>query len=527
MNDFDCIVIGSGIGGLTTASLLSRLRKQRVLVLERHFKPGGFTHIFKRGKYKWDVGIHYIGGMAEGEMMRGMVDYLTDHRLKWARMNDPFEKFVYPDFTFSLRSGAQNYQEDLVAMFPDEKKAIEHYIKDVTSTAGWFGRHITMKSVPPLIEKIAAPLILHGGHSALMSTKEYLDKNFKDEKLKALLVSQWGDYGLPPAQSTFAIHSLIVTHYFDGGFYPVGSSSQIAESIIPSIEQNGGEIRLYHDVEEILIESGKVTGVRATEYQGVNAIERQYTAPVIISDAGGYNTYCRLISNANAEKSSEIKQARSFYEKNMRGSSNVTLYLGLKRSPAELGFAGENHWIYPGYDHDHNFKNRNDLLNGNPAAAYLSFPSLKDPSAQDHTAEIISFVDYEPFAKWKTAPWKNRGGEYDQIKESITEGLLNFVESHYLGFKDLIDYKELSTPVTNEFFTGHPDGMIYGLPCTKERFQSKWASVRTPVDHLFLTGADASSPGFAGAMMGGFAAASAVMGLGGLMKLMKELRAGK
>ncbi|HCI16410.1 MAG TPA: FAD-dependent oxidoreductase, partial [Candidatus Marinimicrobia bacterium] len=57
---FDTIIIGSGMSGLTAAVLLSQYG-QRVLVLEKHFKAGGFTHTFTRKKYEWDVGIHYIG----------------------------------------------------------------------------------------------------------------------------------------------------------------------------------------------------------------------------------------------------------------------------------------------------------------------------------------------------------------------------------------------------------------------------------------------------------------------------------
>ena len=57
---YDAIIIGSGIGGLCSAALLS-MKGKKVLVLEKHFKIGGWTHTFRRKNYEWDVGIHYIG----------------------------------------------------------------------------------------------------------------------------------------------------------------------------------------------------------------------------------------------------------------------------------------------------------------------------------------------------------------------------------------------------------------------------------------------------------------------------------
>ena len=70
---FDVIMIGSGMGALTTASILAQIGKKRVLLLERHFKPGGFTHSFRRKKYEWDVGVHYVGQMQPGSMARRMM----------------------------------------------------------------------------------------------------------------------------------------------------------------------------------------------------------------------------------------------------------------------------------------------------------------------------------------------------------------------------------------------------------------------------------------------------------------------
>lgn len=516
---FDVVIIGSGIGALTTASVLARTQGKRVLILERHFKAGGFTHVFKRkGRYLWDVGIHYIGGLAKGGLVRELFDFVTRNGVDWQKMNDPFEKFVYPDFTFSVYSGEERYRSDLIQAFPDEKEAIERYFSDVKSASAWFGRNFSIKPMPPAIEKIAHLLTMIGSSSALIPTSEYMNRNIKNERLRAVLLSQWGDYGLPPSQSAFVIHALIATHYFDGGYYPVGGSGRIAESVEKILKENGGGVLLYHEAAEILVENGQAIGVRVVETKGHEKIEKTIYADAVVSNAGAKNTYLKLLpATVPVPFRDEIRNFPN-------GGSNVTLYIGFKDTPAKLGFRGENYWIYPSYDHDQNFERRNEIVEGRPSACYLSFPSLKDSHAEAHTAEIITFVDYEPFKKWKDEPWKKRGEEYDALKEKIAQSLIGFVDARYPGFRDLIDFYELSTPLSNEFFAGHPAGTIYGLPCTPERFHKEWAGVRTPVQNLYLTGADAGSPGVVGAMMGGYGAAASILGINGLMRLLKQLR---
>src|ERR1700683_272716 len=90
---YDAIVIGSGIGGLTAAALLAKHGGQKVLVLERHYTAGGFTHVFRRPGYEWDVGVHY-DGQAKGvrDQVRAAFDHLTDGRLQWHPMPDVYDR---------------------------------------------------------------------------------------------------------------------------------------------------------------------------------------------------------------------------------------------------------------------------------------------------------------------------------------------------------------------------------------------------------------------------------------------------
>ncbi|MGR9108605.1 MAG: phytoene desaturase family protein, partial [Gammaproteobacteria bacterium] len=222
---FDVIVIGSGIGGLTCASLFARLYRKKVLVLERHFRPGGFTHSFRRkARYEWDVGVHYVGEMNPGSHYRQLFDQITGNGVDWRPMPEVYDRFVYPDFTFEARAGMRRFRADLIERFPREQRAIEQYFKDLIAAARWYGRLMFARLLPDKLRPLSRLLTCVGRRLAMMRTGEYLQRHFRDEKLKAVLLSQWGNAGLPPGRSAFAVHAVIACHYFDGGYYPVGGA---------------------------------------------------------------------------------------------------------------------------------------------------------------------------------------------------------------------------------------------------------------------------------------------------------------
>ena len=506
-NHYDVIVIGSGMGALSCASILSQQYHKKVLVLERHFKLGGFTHIFKRkGKYVWDVGLHYVGGMGAGEMSRAVFDYVTGGGVTWQEMPDVYDVFVYPDLTFKARKGGREMKADLIAQFPGEAAGIERYFSDVMKVARWFGRHYMAQSLPGVFTPLGAALRYPGRQLALTTTGEYLDRHLSDPRLKAILVSQWGDYGLPPSQSAFTIHAMIASHYFKGGYYPVGGSKTIADSVVPLVEQHGGQLLVNHEVQEVLIQNGRAVGVKVREIKGEEYIEKEYFADAVVSNAGAYLTYTRLLP---ADYPLSFRREVETYTP---GVSTVTAYLGFKDDPRTLGLQGENYWLFSSYDHDRMFRERNRLWEGNAVAAYLSFPSLKNPLARAATAEIIGFLDYDFFRQWAGEPWQKRSADYEAVKERICEALIDFCEARLPGLRSMIDYRELSTPLSTEHFTAHREGNVYGLPAIPQRYRHSWLGTRTPVKNLYLTGADAGVHGIVGALMSGVFTAGTLMG---------------
>ncbi|WND04099.1 NAD(P)/FAD-dependent oxidoreductase [Temperatibacter marinus] len=515
---YDAIFIGSGIGSLTTAAILAKLYKKRCLILERHYEIGGFTHTFRRpGGNEWDVGVHYIGDMNDGATMRQISDFITDGHLKWQRMEDPFDVFDYPDFSFGQVGDKKQFVSDLIKQFPHEETGIHAYFAALKAARKWnYGR--MLKEVLPSPMKFLARLMMRSHNKvALATVDDIIDPLISDPKLKAVLLSQWGDYGLAPSEAAFGTHALVANHYLHGGYYPEGGAASMADTIMPLIEAAGGTCLINHEVKEIIVESGKAVGVEVLAKKGKKGgTLKRFNAPQIVSCAGAHLTYDKLLPK---EYGAEHAKA---LEPLIADMSTATMYIAFNDNPAKLGFRGENHWIFSSYDHN-NYAKGTGLTEGMAKGGYLSVPSLKDPRSQTHRAELIGFMDWAAVEKWQGSEWMNRGTDYEKLKEQIAESLLNLAEERFPGFKDMVSYYDLSTPLSTQHFVGSPKGSIYGVKATPERYQQKCLGVKTPVKNLYLTGADAFAFGVGGAMISGVATAGVMAGSFGFFKVWKKI----
>ncbi|MEI7444207.1 MAG: FAD-dependent oxidoreductase [Burkholderiales bacterium] len=523
---YDAIVIGSGIGGMTAAGLLAGVAGRRVLVLERHTEPGGLTHVFRRDGAAWDVGVHYVGELEPGSPGRAYFDYLSGGRLHWNRMPDAFERFVYPDLDVTVPSDPAAYERTLVDAFPDEAPAIRRYFADIERATKWATLGFVRAMVPRPVEPLLRLVQRLTGRLGTTTTGDYLAKRFRSPRLRALLASQWGDYGLPPSRSAFAIHAQIVRHYLHGAWFPEGGAGRIARSLEPGIERTGGAIRVAQEVTRILVEDGRAVGVEVVDRRGATPCTRTFRAPIVISNAGVPATFERLLPT-DGEIGARTAPLRALAARlNASGLSAVTLYLRLKADARTIGVNGENIWISETFDHDDVAAQTRGLLAGEPRAVFVSFPSIKSGEDRVHTAEIIAFTEDAPFAAWTDRPHGRRGADYSALKQRIGEGLLRAADRRLPGLADLVAYAELATPATIEHFTGHPGGRFYGLPATPERYRSTLLGPRTPIEGLYLSGSDAGCLGIYGAMMGGVGAACQVLGARGMPMIRAALKAG-
>ena len=514
---YDAIVIGSGMGGLTTAALLSELG-WKVCVLEQHYTAGGYTHSYARAGYEWDVGVHYIGDVGVKTRTRRMFDFLSDGELKWAPMDDEYDRFYIGDKVFCARAGKREFRDNLVAQFPAEEQAIDRYMQLLSGVGGalsMFGMGRVMK---PWLRAVASPYMKWKMPTYLYEkTYDVLSRLTDDQDLIATICGQWGDMGLPPKQSAFLMHAMIARHYLYGGFYPVGGSWRIADSIIPKIQKAGGEVFTYANVKRILVEDGAVSGV---EMEDGHRIECQ----CVVSSAGIDNTFGHLLPGDVVKRSGygdSIAQLRP-------SIGHLGVYIGLKGTAEELGLPGTNFWIYPSNDYDRAVK----AFIENPGASfpvvYISFPSAKDPDYLNRhpgtaTIEIVAPAPYEWFEKWKGTTWGKRGNGYEGFKAELGERLMRHLYDKLPQLEGRVDYYEVSTPLSTEWFSGYRRGELYGLDHSPERLQQDWLGPRTRIPGLWLTGQDTLTCGVAGAMMAGMLTTTAMVGKRKISPLMKRI----
>lgn len=508
-SNYDVIVIGSGMGGLATGSILAQLGKKRVLMLERHFKLGGFTHSFRRKDYEWDVGVHYIGEMHRGALTRGMMNFVTRCGVQWNPMSSPFEKFMFPGETFSVSTDPKVFQADLIARFPDERDSIVRYFKDVKNAQSWSVRWFVSKALPAFMAK---PMLYFGKDLVSMTTTEYLTKHFKDPLLRGILAAQWPDYGSPPGESAFGAHATVTADYFHGGFYPVGGSKEIATHACAAITDNGGKCLVNHKVSKLLVKDRKVFGVTA-ENKGK---EIDFYAPIVVSNAGGVTTFGKLAP----PETCKVERERISRLKN--GTSAICLFVGLNDDPRKHGFSDCNYWLYSQVDHDTRTLRRQGHIDAPLDGAFVSFGSLRNPGQEPHTAQVISFCGEKEWEAFEGTDWKNRGEDYEQKKEGYAQMLLDYSERFLPGFRKLVAFHELSTPLTVKSFTGHWGGAIYGQAFDANRlFRDNWP-ISTSIRNLYLTGSDVGTSGVNGALMGGAMTAAKILGMTGLPRVMMK-----
>jgi all-trans-retinol 13,14-reductase len=504
---FDAIVIGSGMGGLAAAAFLAKAGK-RVLILERHYRMGGFTHTFRRKRWEWDVGVHYVGEVhREGTLPNLLMNDISEGRLEWTSLPANYDRIVFPDRHYDFLAGRERFVDRLTRYFPTEHAAIERYVELSDRAYAAAMRFFQQKALPALLAPLARPFLCREFlRYSDQRTLAVLGQLTDDPKLIGVLAGQWGAYGLPPAESSFGIHGVVASSYVDGAAYPVGGAASIARSILPTIEKAGGRILVSAEVGEILVRQGRAAGVRMSGGQ-------ELLAPVVISDAGVRNTFGSLIDKETRQRlglEARLTRVRP-------SASHISLYVGLEEPAEVLGLEPTNLWIYPGYDHDQIVRVAREDPNAPLPVVYISFPSAKDPMwkvrrGDTATLELISFVDYERFRQWEGERWKKRGETYEALKARYSERLLAVLYEHVPQVKGKVTFHELSTPLSTRHFGNHPRGEIYGVSPTPERFRLKWLAPRTPIRGLYLTGQDAVAHGVVGALYGGLVTASVLLG---------------
>lgn len=515
----DVAVVGSGLGGLVAAAYLAR-RGLRVAVFESHYVAGGCATQFERGprhgRYRFDVGLHYVGDCEPGGTMPRILDDLGV-RVDFAPMDqDGFDELVFPDFRFRIPADLERYRARLVESFPEERRGIDRYV-DLVGSILRLARAMDThpRRVPPLAElpRLARDALRFAPYREA-TIGEVLDDVTRDPRLRAVLCGQHGDYGLAPSRVSAALHLGLAAHYFRGAYYPKGGGQVIADRVVDALVAHGGSVHLRSPVQRILVESGRAAGVVVRRPRGEL---HEVRARVVVSNADLKRTYLELVGPEHLPLG-VIERTRRF---RMAAPLFMT-FLGVRGNLGDLGMRVANYWQMDGYDVEEVYREHPD-----PAQAirgcYVTSGSLKDPENALHhaprgesTVEVMALVP-GPLSAWGVEEggiesWRyRRAAAYAERKDAIEANLVARLERLFPGVASRITYRESATPVTHLRFTGATGGTGYGIAATPDQFMGHRPGYRGPIAGLYLAGASTrAGHGIVGAMLSGRASASRV-----------------
>jgi all-trans-retinol 13,14-reductase len=322
-------------------------------------------------------------------------------------------------------------------------------------------------------------------------------------KLQDLLAGQSGDYALPPNQIALITHTSLVSNYAEGAYYPKHHFRHLVDSIVDSITDRGGSVRLSTPVEHIEVCDGHVQSVIA----GGETYQARET---YISDMDPQLTMS-LMHESAAELSERERRRITNYQYSI---SAFNIYLGVNErfDPTRYGLGAWNVWYYPQGNLNKSYQQQWEGNLDHPWV-FLACPTLKSDAAGmappgHHVLEIATVCPYEPFRLLHEtdikAYRKKKRHAYEQVMTSVRD-LIPDVDSY-------IDKKVYGTPTTSEHYLGQPKGNIYGANLVPEQVGLNRLGYHTELANLYLVGATAGYPSVPGVINNGIDVAHLITG---------------
>lgn len=475
------VVIGTGAGGLTAAAYLAKHSDFDVVALERAQQFGGFINPFRRKKYEFDPGIHYVGQCRRGQQLwRALHGIDIDTEEMFAEMDpDGFDLYKFGDFEIRMCAGAERYRARLIEHFPAEVDGIDRFFEAINQLDG-VAKLMNLKGFDlSTLTTIAKSVPLARWVRSTLS--EFLAWCTDDPHLRDVLAAPCGDYGEPPSRGSALFGLAIVSHYLDGAFFPRGGSRTLRDGILDVATEHGAQFHRNTEVDEIVVRNGRAVAVRTTGGE-------EFAADVVISAVSPTLTFQRFLRG-------EYLGAR--FQKKVRelepSPATLCLFFGLERDLRDHGLGNYNIWSYPDWDIDATYA---PIYRGEmpeDPMLFLSPNSLKDPDGDlapegCTTLEVVTFAPWQDFAKWDGIKAMFRPDEYVERKQQTRDLIVESLHRRHPGVLGDVVIEEIATPVSNTHYVNSVEGGVYGPAATPDQSFLFRFRPNTPVENVFLAG---------------------------------------
>lgn len=498
---WDCVVIGSGVGGLA-AALTAANAGRSVLVLEAARDLGGMLNPFSRKGYHFDVGVHYLGQAGPDQAMRRLLDRMGLESIRFREIDpDCIDRYIFDGYDGKLIKGMDRWTESLVRDFPAEASAIRGFSElmvaaDSVRKTAMRGRPTARDALTMARFPIALPRLLNENFTAT------LNRWFRDPHLKAVYAGPGGDIGLPPGRASAFVSIMVLMHYLTGAYYPEGGSGAMRDAFVTAIEGKGGKLLTQ---------------------QLVNRIQRTPDGFTVVTDGGSYDAKT-VVSNSDAVETLAMldgadpdARTKALARRVRPSLSSMCVFVGTDLDVSAAGITDSNIWHYGTNDIDAGYAPLFEGKMPEKPAYFLTAPTLKDPNsgrapAGHHTIELISFVPSAPFKPWWDKPVMRRGADYQAMKREFADKLLIDAERYVPGLRASAKVVEVATPATVWHYVRGRDGGIYGPEHSVDQVGPRRFRTEIGVPGLYLCGASVIGAGVHPCLISGVAAGRKVIG---------------
>ncbi len=499
---YDITIIGSGLGGLACGYILSK-EGYKVCVLEKNKQLGGNLQTFARDKCIFDTGVHYIGGLSEGQNLNQFFKYLgLMDELKMKPMNEVFDIITFDgdETEYKIAQGYENFYHHLAEQFPHERQAIEKYINRI--------RDIT-KAFPLYNLEPKALNESDVEEYTTVSAKSFIESITGDQKLQNVLAGNNLLYAGDPDTTPLHIHALIQNSYIQSAWKMINGGSQIARILNKRIKAQGGEVKKRKEVTKLGFSGKSISHVELADGE---RIDTDY----VISNVHPAVTMQMIeegkVRNAYRSRLTNVPNAPSMF----------SLYLTLKKNTFPYYDTNYYHFKYNDVWYPVHYKEEDW-----PANYLFVTPAHGYSETYADAVTAMTYMRYDEVEQWANtfntvSHEADRGEDYMAFKEEKAQQMIDELTKKFPGLRDKIRYVYTSTPLSYRDYIYSVNGSAYGVLTDYKNPLQSFIPTRTKIPNLFLTGQNVHVHGMLGVTVSAILTASEFTGLQYLMnKVMK------